>query len=128
MELQSTGNTLADKELVLQRLQEHLKLKEHQAKALVERKVIIKRDLSEKQARQYCEKFKQLGLDVLIKESLGKKPLAEKEPSAKQEPSARQEPSAKQEPSARQEPSAKQEPSARQEPSAKQEPSATKNL
>ncbi len=68
MELHTTGNTLADKELVLQRLQEQVKLKENQARALVDGKVIIKRDLNEKQARLYCEKFKQLGLDVLIKE------------------------------------------------------------
>ena len=69
MEIHTTGKTLADKAVVLQRLQQHLKLKEDQAQALVDRKVIIKRDLDDKQARLYCKKFKQLGLDVMIKES-----------------------------------------------------------
>ena len=81
MELHSTGNTLADKKLVLQRLQDHLKLKENQAQALVDRKVIIKRGLDEKQARLYCDKFRQLGLDVLIKEK--KQPAKHELPVAK---------------------------------------------
>lgn len=91
MELHTTGNTLPgiNKEVVLQRLQQHLKLKENQALALVERKVIIKRDLDTEQAHLYCEKFKKLGLDVLIKEPLAdKKSLDSKVPSTNKEPLA----------------------------------------
>ena len=93
MELHSTGNTLADRELVLERLQQQLKLKENQATALVDGKVIIKRDLDEKQARLYCEKFKQLGLDVMVKE-----PLANKEPSVSKESSANKKSEIKEQP------------------------------
>lgn len=66
MELHTTGNILADKVVVLQRLQKYLKIEEEQAQSLIKHKIVLKRDLDANQAHQYSEKLKKLGLDVAI--------------------------------------------------------------
>lgn len=103
MELHTTGNTLpgVNKDVVLERLQHHLKLNESQAQALLQRKLIIKRNIDKNLAHRYYDNFRKLGLDVLIKESTSsKKSLTDSEPSADIGPSAGAKPSGNIKPSA----------------------------